>query len=158
MGFGLLTKQTIHKIPPMKSPLRSFCCAVLTVFLASLASSCSKKEAVNVSAQTARLKSPDKDARINACVELAKAGPNAVSAVPDLIPVLKDQDAEVRRLAAYALYEIGEGAKAAIPAVKELMSDRDPAVVQQALNTLRAIDPAAKDLQAPPNVATGVKP
>ncbi|MBI2947822.1 MAG: HEAT repeat domain-containing protein [Verrucomicrobia bacterium] len=131
---------------------------VFTVFIASLGSACAKKETVNVSAQTAGLKSPDKDTRINACIELAKAGPKAASAVSDLIPILKDQDAEVRRLAAYALYEIGEGAKAAIPAVKELMNDRDPAVVQQALNTLRAIDPTAKDLQAPPNVTTGVKP
>ena len=74
---------------------------------------------------TAALKSEDNDARINACVELAKAGPNAAPAIQSLIPLLKDNDPTVRRLAAYALGEIGPASKPALPALKEMLNDSD---------------------------------
>lgn len=137
----------------MKKPLSQFALIVLATVVVGVLSACSaKEEKVDVSTQTAALKSPDKDARVNACVELAKAGPKAVSAVPDLIPLLKDQDSEVRRLAAYAIMEIGPEAKAAIPGIKELLSDPKQDVALQAVNTLRIIDPTAKELKPPPNV------
>ena len=131
----------------------------LSALLPILFFGCAKPAAkVDVSAQIAALKSADKDARINACVELAKGGPKAVSAVPALIPLLKDADGEVRRLASYALMEIGPEAKAAIPGIREHLNDPDRLVALQAINTLRAIDPTAKDLRAPPNVMTEAKP
>ena len=143
----------------MNKPLLPCLAMLLTLVAFGLVSGCgSKEEKVDVSSQTQALKSADKDARVNACIELAKAGPKAAPAVPALIPLLKDSDAEVRRLAAYAIMEIGPDAKAAIAPIRELMSDRDFTVAQQALNTLRAIDPTAKDLKAPPNAMTGGKP
>ena len=114
----------------------------LTPFLTG----CSSKEEseakkVNVSAMTSDLKSPDKATKVNACVELAKAGERSAAAVPALIPLLKDPDAEVRRLAAYALGEIGPAASAALPDLKPMMADPDRDVVLQIVNTLRSVDP-----------------
>src|SRR5438093_13348002 len=86
-------------------------------------SGCSKEDAeakkVNVAAMTEALRSADKDARVNACVELAKAGPRAAPAVQALIPLLKDSDPDVRRLAAYALGDIGAASKPALPTLEE---------------------------------------
>jgi len=108
-------------------------------------SGCSKEDAaakkVDVSAMTEALKSGNSEARENACIELAKAGPRAAPAVGALIPLLKDNDAEIRRLAAYALGEIGPQAKAALPALGELSNDPDRRVVMQVVNSLRSIDP-----------------
>ena len=108
-------------------------------------SSCSKEDAaakkVDVSARIEALKSGDSEARENACIELAKAGPGAAPAVAALIPLLKDNDAEIRRLAAYALGEIGPQAKAALPALAELASDPERRVAMQVVNSLRSIDP-----------------
>ena len=118
---------------------------ILLGVLVAFASGCGKNEEVNVSAQFHALKTGDRDTRYNACVDLARAGPGAASAVPDLLPLLKDPDAEIRRVAAYALTEIGPKARAAIPALKELLKDRDPFVAVQALNALRSIDPKSKD-------------
>ena len=143
----------------MKKPSFRLMAILLSSLVPIFFLGCAKPgEKVDVSAQIAALKSADKDTRVNACVELAKAGPKAASAVPALIPLLKDADAEVRKISSYALYEIGPEAKAAIPAVKEQLNDPDRFVVSQAINTLRAIDPTAKDLPTPPNVTTGVKP
>jgi HEAT repeat protein len=119
--------------------------AALIAALTGVVASCSKEDAeakkVDVSAMTATLKSDDKDARVNACIELAKAGPRSSPAVPALIPLLKDKDPEVRRLAAYALGQVGPQAKSALPALKELTADHDRGVVMQAVDSLRSIDP-----------------
>ena len=108
-------------------------------------SGCSKEDAaakkVDVSAMTEALKSGGSEARENACIELAKAGPGAAPAVAALIPLLKDNDAEIRRLAAYALGEIGPQAKAALPALAELANDPERRVAMQVVNSLRSIDP-----------------
>src|SRR5216117_3155910 len=118
---------------------------------------CSKEDPeakkVNVPAMTEALKSPDKDTRVNACIELAKAGPRATPAVGALIPLLKDQEPLVRQLAAYALGQIGPKASSAIPALKELLGDQDLGVLSAALNALRSIDPKSTDAKIP-NVQT----
>jgi HEAT repeat protein len=129
----------------MKNPIRSSLLGTLIAALTGIMASCSKEDVeakkVNVSAMTAALKSDDKDARVNACVELAKAGPRSASAVPALIPLLKDKEPEVRKLAAYALGQVGPEAKSALPALKELTADRDRGVTMQAVDSLRSIDP-----------------
>jgi HEAT repeat protein len=109
---------------------------------------------VDVTAQIQELSKPDKDARMNASIELAKAGPKAAPAIDVLIPLLKDPESEVRRLAAYALGEIGPKAASAVPPLKELLKDSEMTVVQQAVNSLRNIDPKSVDVQLPPNVMT----
>ncbi len=137
----------------MKKPLSNSLITILALLFAGFLAACAAKEqSVDVSATTQALKSADKDTRVNACVELAKAGAKAAPAVPDLIPLLKDKDSEVKRLAAYALMEIGPGAKAAIAPLRELLNDPERAVALQAINSLRAIDPNAADIKPPPNV------
>src|SRR5256885_8923075 len=79
----------------------------------------------NVSAMTAALKSDNTETRVNACIELAKAGERAAPAVTALIPLLKDPDPVTRRLAAYALGQVGPKATQAVPALKELLNDSD---------------------------------
>ncbi len=121
------------------------------VLIVSVGSGCGGKsgEKVDVQAQIPKLSSADQDARANACIELAKAGPNAAPAMKALIPVLKDPDALVRRLAAYALGEVGEKAKEAVPALKELLNDGDSSVAIQANLSIRAIDPKDPAGKAP---------
>ncbi|MHB8524235.1 MAG: HEAT repeat domain-containing protein [Limisphaerales bacterium] len=126
--------------------LRFFC---LSLIVATALIGCSKNPGakVNLQAQIADLKSPDKDKRADACVALGIAGERAAPAVPDLIDLLKDKDEEVRRLAAYALQQIGPKAKAAVPALQELLTtDPSMKVQMQVGNSLRDIDPS----NAPP--------
>ena len=135
----------------MKNPVS----AVMILAISSIATfgflvGCSKEGAgdknVNVSAMTADLKSTDKDKRVDACVELAKAGPRAAPAVDSLIPLLKESDALVRRLAAYALGQIGPKASKALPAMKELLNDPDYNVQTTVVSSMRFID--AKSIDA----------
>ena len=113
------------------------------VFAITLAVGCSKSDKVDVKANMAALKSAEGEAKVNALVELSKAGPEAAPAVPDLITLLKDTDPMVRRLAAYTLGQIGEKAKPASAELKRLMTDSDRDVVMNAVNALRAIDAAS---------------
>jgi HEAT repeat protein len=129
--------------------------AALSLLLLTLTVGCGQKgPQVNVGVNTQDLKSTDTDKKVNACTELAKAGPQAAGAVPDLIPLLKDKDPLVRSLSAYALGQIGPAAKAALPALREAMSDSDPQVPRSALNALRAIGETNVNF-AMPNAMTG---
>jgi|SRR6266480_1082359 len=129
----------------MKDVITMFSSIAFSVLIGLSLGGCSRENAeakkVNVAALTEALKSENKEARINACVELAKAGPRAASAVQALLPLLKDNDATVRRLAAYALGEIGTASKPALPALKEMLSDPDRQVVMEVVNSIRSIDP-----------------
>jgi len=129
----------------MKDFPRILLALALNVLAFALVGGCSKQDAeakkVNVTAMMDALKSADKDTRVNACAELAKAGPRSAPAVPSLISLLKDPDPEVRKLAVYALGEIGPNAKSALPTLKEMMNDPDRGVVMAVANTLRSIDP-----------------
>ena len=140
----------------MSFMLRSVILPVLVV--GSLLIGCSEKKhgdkKVNVPPLIEALKSADKDVRMNACIDLAKAGEYAAPAISALIPVLKDTDINVRRLAAYALGEIGPKAKEALPGLKEMLADPDRNVVMQAVNSMRNIDPASVPSQNMPNVMT----
>ena len=133
----------------MKHPLCAALVTAFTVATIGLLAACSRQDGegakVNVKAMTAALKGADKDARINACIELAKAGPRAEPAVESLIPLLKDSDPLVRRLAAYALGQVGPKASQSLPALKGLLGDPDYNVQTAALNATRAIDPKAVD-------------
>ncbi len=128
----------------------------LALSVAGALTACKKQSAanVNVSAQIADLKSPDTDKKVNACIELAKAGPDASPAINDLIPLLKDKDPLVRHLAAYALGQIGPKASAAIPALREAMNDSDHQVESDALNALRFIGDTNANVNVP-SVMTG---
>jgi HEAT repeat protein len=140
----------------MKQPIYAILTLACGLLLAGLAAGCGggePKANVNVQAQIENLKSTEMDKRVDACVELAKAGPDAAPAVQPLIAALKDSDGLVRRLAAYALGQIGEKAKEAIPALKPLLGDNDREVITATINAIRAIDPKGNpDLVAPPNV------
>jgi len=140
----------------MKTPLRLLFFIGLSIVVAGSFAGCSKEagpdKSVNVSAMITALKSPDKDTRENACVELAKAKENAAPAVSALTELLKHTDPETRRLAAYALQEIGPKAAAAVPTLKELLNDPDRTVITQAINSLRSIDPKSVPAENVPNV------
>lgn len=147
----------------MKSHRRSTSITLAAALAIALLTACKSKEEseadkVNVSAMTAALQSPEKDAKINACIELAKAGERSAPAVSALIPLLKDTSPEVRRLAAYALGEIGPAASAAIPELKNLMADPDRDVVLQIVNTLRSVDPKGYSNLQNVNTAEGGSP
>ena len=123
--------------------------AALTAALFTGCGGQQNKEKVDVPAATQGLKSQVTDEKANACIELAKAGPAAAGAVPDLIPLLKDGDPLVRHLAAYALGQIGPKASAALPALKEALNDSDRQVVSDAINALRFIGDTNANLEIP---------
>jgi len=101
-------------------------------------------EGIDLQAELQRLQSNVVTNRQDALARIARLGPKAKPAVPQLIKALKDPDQVVRQLAAYALGQIGPDAKEAVPALKEAFQS-DPAmkVKTAALNALRAIDPNA---------------
>ncbi|MEO8426361.1 MAG: HEAT repeat domain-containing protein, partial [Verrucomicrobiota bacterium] len=140
----------------MKTSLRFLFFIGLSILIAVSFAGCSKEagpdKSVDVSAMITALKSPDKDARENACVELAKAKESAAPAVTGLIELLKHSEPETRRLAAYALQEIGPKAAAAIPALQELLNDSERTVITQVINSLRSIDPKSVPAENVPNV------
>src|ERR1041385_3692461 len=139
----------------MKASSIFACLVALSLPLLTLTTGCGAKgPRVNVATNTHDLKSTDTDKKVNACTELAKAGPQAAGAVPDLIPLLKDKDPLVRSLSAYALGQIGPAAKSALPALREAMSDPDPQVPRSVLNALRSIGDTNANV-AMPNVVTG---
>lgn len=113
-----------------------------------------KRENVDVNAQVAAL-SGDADAKIAALAEISKAGPDAASAVPSIVPLLKDEDPVVRRTAALALGAIGPAAKEAVPQLKELMQTTDRDQMTAVANALRAIEPSAASGVKIENVSGG---
>ena len=132
--------------------MKKLSCIKTALALAVLlsASGCGKEESamsggekVDVAAQLAIVKSGEDNAKVDALVEIGKAGERAADAVPALIETLKSKDETVRRMAAYALGQIGPKAKAAVPALQALMNDPVREVPLQAVNSLRQIDPAS---------------
>jgi HEAT repeat protein len=99
-----------------------------------------KAPQVDLNAQVAKL-SGDADTKIAALAEIATLGPKAASAVPQVIPLLKDEDRIVRRTAAYALGSIGPDASAALPELKEMLNTTDREQMTVVANALRSIEP-----------------
>jgi HEAT repeat protein len=131
----------------MHSPRSFVKGTLLPLLVGALLIGCGSKDEtgpkkIDVAAQVAQLKG-NSDAKANALTELAAGGPNAASAVNDIIPLLKDEDHVVRRLAALALGQIGPAAKAALPGLNELINDPDTSTGTTALNAINAIDPSA---------------
>jgi len=140
----------------MKAPLSMVvlsAAALLALGLAGCSEESSTARKVNISAQVDALKSDNADTRINACVELAKAGTRSAPAIQPLIAALKDPNRDVRRLAAYALGEIGPAAKAAIPTLKTMLTGMDREIDNQVANSIAAIEPASSEARIP-NVQT----
>jgi HEAT repeat protein len=125
----------------MKPVTHFYSCLAVGLFL-FLAGCGGKTEKVDLNAQVAKL-SGDTETKLAALAEIAKLGPDAASAVPSIIPLLKDGDATVRRTAAYALGSVGPAAKAALPELKALLNTTDRDQLTAAGNALRAIDPAS---------------
>jgi HEAT repeat protein len=139
----------------MKNPRSVIVVLSLGFLILGIVTGCKKSESASVDIGAAReqLKSSDPAAQQNGCIELAKAGPDAAPAIPELLPLLKDKDPLTRRLAAYALGQIGPAAKEAVPALKELMNDSDRDVVASSVNALNAIDPSATGGATLPSVS-----
>jgi HEAT repeat protein len=73
-----------------------------------------------------------------------RIGTEAKTALPQLVPLLKDSDAGVRSSAAYALGRIGAEAKTALPQLVPLLKDSDAYVRSSAAYTLGRIGAEAK--------------
>lgn len=71
----------------------------------------------------------DRELRVAAARALARIGPPAQEAVPDLITALEDDDEDLRKAAVHALGQIGNAASAAVP---KLMDELKDAVAQEA--------------------------
>jgi HEAT repeat protein len=95
---------------------------------------------------TATLQDRDPNMRYWAAESLGHFGPEAKSAVPDLVTRLKDDDKLVRAGAAYALAEIGPHAESSRGALQESVKDPEKEVRDAASYALRQINakPAAK--------------
>jgi HEAT repeat protein len=115
----------------------------LLVGVTLLSAGCGEQAAkVDLAAQINNL-AGDADAKATALSEIASVGAGAASAVPKIIPLLKDADPIVRRTAAYALGAIGPAARAAVPDLKEMLNAADRDQLTAVANALRSIDPNA---------------
>jgi HEAT repeat protein len=85
---------------------------------------------------------PDPDMRYWAAESLGKFGPEAKSAVPDLIAALKDESKMVRMGAAYALGEVGDAD--AVPALQTAGNDPEKQVRDAAAHALKQLQKAKK--------------
>jgi len=81
---------------------------------------------------------------------LAQLGPDASTAVPAVIPILKDEHPLHRYLAAEVLGAIGPGAKDAVPALTAALQDEDAVVRESVAEALRAIGAADGSRKAAP--------
>jgi HEAT repeat protein len=100
-----------------------------------------QSQTININQLIQQLKAGDLDARFNAAQTLSKIGE---SAVPRLLPLLKDDDRLLRLSAAVALRGMGELAKSAIPDLIPLLKDQDGNVRAIATLTLGQMGTLAK--------------
>ena len=103
-----------------------------------------RKVDYSVGSLTTALKDKDPNMRYWAAESLGHYGPEARSAVPDLIQTLQDQDKMVRMGAAYALAEIGPAAAEARPALQEAAKDPEKEVREAATYALKRVPAKGK--------------
>jgi len=106
---------------------------------------CSKQDQrstgpVEVRSMIEQLGSSDEHQRVDACIALGSAGPQAAEAVPALTVALKDPSSLVSSMAAYALGQIGPAAVPALPELHNLLSSGDPEVSRSAISAMRLIE------------------
>jgi HEAT repeats len=80
------------------------------------------------------------DDRTHPLVQLAKFGPRAAEAVPNLSFLLTAQRPLERYLAASALESIGSAARDAVPALRQGLQDADPVVQEAVAEALKRIE------------------
>jgi len=97
------------------------------------------KGQTSVSAVSLTLSSENALVRTESADILADIGPEASSAVPRLIGLLKDPDAHVRASSAHALGKMREAGTPAIPALREALRDADRDVATRAQEALTAL-------------------
>jgi HEAT repeat protein len=91
-----------------------------------LAVACGAARAEDVTKLVGDLKNKDADVRRAAAKGIAEMGPDAKSATPALIDVLKkDKDVFVRRFAAQALGDVEADPKIAVPALASVLGESD---------------------------------
>jgi len=95
----------------------------------------------------ARLLSFEKT-RLAAARNLARLGPKAKVAVPELVAALESADAETKEVILNALANIGEPAKTALPAAKQLLTHEDEGVRYAAVFLLGELGTAGKEAKA----------
>lgn len=114
--------------------------AVLLTLLTLPGTGCTNKKeaAVDIQAQVQAL-TGDQDAKLNALVELSKAGPGALPALDKIVALLTEDDPLIRRTAAYAIEKIGPTAKSAIPALEKAMEGATIDVTMAATRAIEAL-------------------
>ena len=110
--------------------------------------------AEDVSTLTAKLDTAAGDELYLTVDQLAKLGPAAAPAVPQLTKILKDADPKLRWRAARALGAIGPDAGSAVAGLTAALEDEDPIVRGQSAYALGSIGEAAKP--AAPNLVAAV--
>jgi serine/threonine protein kinase len=97
----------------------------------------------NLAKIRAGLQDPHPKVRAQAAQDLARLGPQARLAVPDLIRVLSDSNKEVRLLAFVALAQIGPAAAPAVSRLTRALKDSDKDIRANAALALGGIRPQA---------------
>jgi HEAT repeat protein len=91
------------------------------------------------------LKDPTAARRERALRVLAKVGPEAAPAVPELVGIIQGNDAKQKTEALYVVGAIGPATSAAVPAAVAALADPDLQVQQATAYALGKIGPSAKD-------------
>lgn len=92
------------------------------------------------------LDSNDERQRAKALKSLARLGPEAVEALPQLLDILQQEDSYDKTLALRCLTRIGPAAEEAVPQLLSLLKDKDKQFVfrMEALRALNRIGPASE--------------
>jgi HEAT repeat protein len=127
-----------------------------------LAVACGAARAEDVTKLVGDLKNKDADVRRAAAKGIAEMGPDAKSATPALIDVLKkDKDVFVRRFAAQALGDVEADPKIAVPALASVLGESEAAVTSLGKMGSTAVPPlidAVKKKGGTPTKPKGQKP
>ncbi|MBD2388621.1 HEAT repeat domain-containing protein [Cylindrospermum sp. FACHB-282] len=132
------------------SPFLKFISLGLSLSLLIASSGCTQNPIKEeISTYTQQLRDKNHQERWNAAMALGRIGPEAESAISELIETLKDENPLVRMSAANALGKIGLKAQIAIPDLIATLQDQDEEVRQEAATALSRIgSPAVSPLIA----------
>jgi HEAT repeat protein len=127
----------------MNRKWRTLLVAVLIV-LAGCGKGSLPHEDKNVAELERMLHDADPNVQSQGALGLSLLGPEAKSAVPSLVPLLRSPHSLVRQNAALALCKIGPEAREAVPALIETLQDKEWPVRRQAAAALAEMGPSAQ--------------
>lgn len=144
--MGKLGLETPEAVPPLIQALKDDDLHVRTVAATSLGALASAETAAQAVPALTELLPTGGPVSVAAARALSRFGPEARSAVPALLKLMKEgEESQVRWNAVRTLGKIGPGAREAVPELIAALKDRDDHVREHAAEALGDIGPEARE-------------